>query len=89
MKVSVLHCPRSKYGPYHVGYGLSAWPSGTRRNRGWDNARVLYEREATEGEMMEQETAYRYICYRYLTLSGLFEDEMRAGVDILAFLRPS
>lgn len=89
MKITVLRCPNSKYGPYHVVYGLDAWPAGTRRNRGWENASVVYEREATEGEMMEQRTAYRYICYRYQTWSGLVEDEMRAGVDVLALALPT
>lgn len=81
MKITVLDCPKSKSGRYHLVYGLSAWPKGTRHNRGWANARVIYSRQATQEEVDEQEACMRHLCWQYKDWDLLVADEAKYGVD--------
>jgi hypothetical protein len=81
MKITVLATPRSKFGPFTVVYDLARWPEGTRRNRGWEGASVVYEREATSDEIEEQRQSPRMLCFRNESWDQLAGDEARYGVD--------
>lgn len=81
MRITVLHTPDSKFGPYTVVYGLEAWPLGTRRNRGWEKAAVIYQRPATPDEIQEQRESSRFLCFRNRSWEELVADEAKYGVD--------
>jgi len=87
MKITILDCPKSKHGRYHLIYGLNSWPAGTIKNRGWNNASILYERQATPEEAAEQENAWRFLCYRYREWGELVKDEAKYGIDANAELK--
>lgn len=84
--VTVLDCPQSTHGRWHLVYHLRAWPTGTIRSRGWAAARRVYERPMTDAEIAEYRAAARYPCWRYRTWGELREDEARYGVDADALL---
>ena len=81
MRITLLHCPKSKHGPYHLVYHLAAWPAGTVRSRGWTSARVIYEREAKPAEVQEYLASTRYPSWRYRTWQELRDEEALYGVD--------
>lgn len=81
MKITLLDCPKSKHGRFHLVYDLAAWPAGTRHNRGWDGAHVIYEREACPKEVKKQAVSYRFICVVYKDWNVLAADETEYGCD--------
>lgn len=81
MVVTLLHCPQSKHGPYHLVYNISSWPRGTVKNRGWLNAALLYCRDGTQQDEQVAAGAWRYQCWRYLCIDLLRADEARCGID--------
>lgn len=81
MRITVLDCQGSKFGRYHLVYGLASWPGGTRQNRGWNNARVVYERPAHPYEEAEQDDSPRLMCYVYRDWETLSADEAKYRFD--------
>lgn len=81
MKITCLETPSSRYGQYVIVYALAAWPKGTVKSRGWENARVVYEREATEDELAEARCSNRFLCWRYKSWEGVLNDEALYGID--------
>ncbi len=86
MRITVLHTPTSKFGPFTVVYALATWPAGTRRNRGWESTATIYVREATPTEVEEARTCPRMISYRYRSWAALVADEAKYGVDAEALV---
>tara|TARA_B100000965_G_scaffold331170_3_gene295222 strand:+ start:5435 stop:6100 length:666 start_codon:yes stop_codon:yes gene_type:complete len=89
MRITVFHMPKSKKGPFHLVYAVGAWRESSVKNRGWAKAPIVYQREATEAEVLQQANENRNICYRYRTWADLAEDEARYGVDAASLVRPS
>lgn len=81
MLVTLLHCPKSKHGPYHLIYDLLLWPRGTVKSRGWANAITLYHRYGTQYDEQIAKGAWRYQCWRYRDIETLRADEARCGID--------
>ncbi|MDA8232771.1 MAG: hypothetical protein M0006_15680 [Magnetospirillum sp.] len=81
MRITCLSTPKSKFGPFTVVYDLYKWPAGTRRNRGWENAPVVFERSADPREIEEAKASPRFISYRYKSWEGVVNDEARFGFD--------
>lgn len=81
MRITVLHCPASIHGPYHIVHRLDQWPDGTIRNRGWRDAPRIYVREATEREEQWERDSYRHQCWRYRSWEALAADEAKFQVN--------
>jgi len=81
MLVTLLHCPQSLFGPFHLVYDLAQWPDGTVRSRGWSKALTLYVRYGTAVDALAAEGATRYLCWRYRDWDSLRADEARCGID--------
>lgn len=80
-KITVLETPNSLRGPFTVVYNLAGWPEGSRRNRGWEKAHIVYEREATADEIAEMKESTRFLCYYNTGWAQVITDEARYGVD--------
>lgn len=84
MRVTLIETPGSSMGEYAIVYDMQAWPKNTVRNRGWRNAHVLYERDATADEVEEQRQSPRYLAYRYKSWDQVVADERKYAVDAVA-----
>lgn len=77
MKITCFATPTSSKSNFVIAYG--AWPDRVLKHRGWN--KVVYERPATEIEIMEQSYDFRMISYRYETWAEVSHDECKYGVN--------
>lgn len=69
--------------PIHVLLGLHHWPGRVLDQRGLGGP-IRYRRPANEREQQGIESNERALEYKYQTLAGLVEDEMRCGTSLEA-----
>lgn len=81
MKVTVIETPSSDMGALALIYDMKGWPERTLRARGWLNAHVIYERDATAAEAEDQRQSPRYLAWRFESWEKLVNDEAREGID--------
>lgn len=78
---TVLHTLRSKKGVYTLVYDLERWPEGTRKNRGWVDAPVIYERWLSAEEKADYADVTRFQAWRYRDWQDLVNDEAMYGFN--------
>lgn len=81
MRITCIATPTSSMGQYAIVYNMAAWPERTLKARGWLNARVVYERQATEYESLENSESKRYLAFRYDSWAEVLADKAKYGID--------
>jgi hypothetical protein len=79
--IKVLRTKSERNGPIVFVYNWYEWPRRVLKERGWLNAEVLYEREATQDDLADHANSMRCRAYIYKSISSLIADESLYGVD--------
>ena len=75
-KVTCIHLPKSKKSKFVIIYNMHKWPDRVLKHRGWTGKHIVFERPATDIELVEIENSNREIAYRYNSIEELIFDEI-------------
>jgi hypothetical protein len=64
--------------PFVVLYDPKSWPSRITSKRGYNNMRIIFQRDMTKEETEAREKSWRCMAYKYQNIDGLIRDEILA-----------